>query len=375
VKASVRRDQASSFGADSKPFYSPSAGVSYVISDEDYFQRAMSFLPEGFLTTLRLRAAYGQTGRHPTSGARSTFNPSTNQISSSAVEVGVRPGATGNAEIRAEKGSEIELGFESGLLDDRLGLEFTYFKRTTKDGILSLPVPGSQGSSSPLVNVGELQNSGLEIAANARPLTRRNVALEVRVAANTLNNKLVDLGGVPESSTRKVGLPLTGMWDYAIREVDLANNRVIVSDTLEFLGNTSLYPGYEGTLSGTLTLFGNLSFYALADGRGDVMQYDNTAQFRDRQNGFTGRRCSVRRRTARMRAATRRTRRRSRGCAASDASPRTMARRSRARAARGRRRRGSTPMASRAAAGRSRARRWRATTARTRASSASARHR
>jgi hypothetical protein len=53
------------------------------------------------------------------------------------------------------------------------------------------------------------------------------------------------------------------------------------------LGNTSLYPGYEGTLSGTLTLFGNLSFYAQADARGDVWQYDNTQQFRDRQNGFT----------------------------------------------------------------------------------------
>jgi hypothetical protein len=287
LKTALRRDQASSFGADSKPFYSPSFGVSYVLSDEPFFRNLTANLPPGLLSTLRVRAAYGVTGRHPTSGARSTFSPSTNQISQTEVVVGVRPGNTGNPEIRAEKGREIELGFETALLDDRFGMELTYFHKKTTDGILSLPVPPSQGSSAPDVNVGALQNKGIEIAANARPITRQNVALELRASLSTQQNKLLDLGGVPETTTRKVGLPVTGVWNYPIREVDLANNRVIVSDTLEFMGNTSEYPGHEGTLSATLTLFRNLSFYVQGDGRGDLQQYDNTGQFRDRQNGFT----------------------------------------------------------------------------------------
>jgi hypothetical protein len=137
------------------------------------------------------------------------------------------------------------------------------------------------------VNVGSLENQGFEIAANARPITRQNVALELRASFSTQKNKLLDLGGVPETTTRKVGLPITGVWNYPIREVDLVNNRVIVSDTLEFMGNTSEYPGREGTLSATLTLFRNLTFYVQGDGRGDLQQYDNTGQFRDRQNGFT----------------------------------------------------------------------------------------
>lgn len=288
LKGALRRDQASSFGADSKPFYSPSVGVSYVISDEPFFRSATGFLPEGFLNTMRLRAAYGETGRHPTSGARSTFEPATNQITETEVAVGVRPEDTGNPNIRAEKGKEVELGFETALLNDRLGFDVTYYHKKTTDAILELPVPGSQGlADGPLVNVGSLENKGWELAINARPITRENVALELRLAGATLENKLLDLGGVPESSTRKEGLPLIGRWQYKIRQVDLANNRVIVSDTLEYRGNQDLYPGHEGSFSANLTLFGNLTFYAQADGSGDFVQFNSTEQFRDRQNGFT----------------------------------------------------------------------------------------
>jgi hypothetical protein len=288
LKTALRRDQSSSFGADTKPFYSPSVGVSYVITDEPFFQNATAFLPDGFLNTLRLRAAYGVTGRHPTSGARSTFNPATNQIAPTEVAVGVRPEDTGNPDIRAEKGKELELGFETALLNDRLGFDVTYYHKKTTDAILELPVPGSQGlTEGPLVNVGALENKGWEVAINARPITRDNVALELRLAGATLENKLLDLGGVPESNTRKEGLPLIGTWQYRIRQVDLANNRVIVSDTMEYIGNQTLYPGHEGSFSANLTLFGNLTFYAQADGRGDFVQFNSTDQFRDRQNGFT----------------------------------------------------------------------------------------
>jgi TonB-linked SusC/RagA family outer membrane protein len=287
LKGAIRRDQSTSFGADSKPFYSPSVGVSYVISDEPFFRDALKFSPDGLLNTLRLRAAYGETGRHPSSGARSTFTPATNQITATTVSVGVRPNDTGNPNIRAEKGKELELGFETALLNDRLGFDVTYFHKKTTDAILELPVPGSQGSEGPLVNVGALENKGFEVAVNARPITSKNVALELRLAGNTLKNKLIELGDVPESNTRKEGLPLIGVWQYRIKNVDLATNRVTVSDTLEYIGNQSIYPGYEGSFSANLTLFGNLTFYAQADGRGDIVQFENTLQFRDRQNGFT----------------------------------------------------------------------------------------
>jgi hypothetical protein len=285
LKGGIRRDQSSSFGAESKPFYSPSVGISYVISDEPFFQNVVGFLPDGAFTQLRLRAAYGITGRQPNSGARSTYSPATNQISPTDVAVGVRPDDTGNPELRAEKGQELELGFDASFLNDRAGIELTYFHKKGIDQILRLPVPASSGAEGPLVNIGSLLNKGFEIAANARVITRENLAWELHGSVATLHNELLDLGGVPESATRKEGYPLGGEWDYIIRNVDLVNNVVTVSDSLEFVGNGPNYPGWDAVLSSTLTLFQNVTLYAQLDGRGDRMVFDGTNQFRDRQFG------------------------------------------------------------------------------------------
>jgi hypothetical protein len=201
--------------------------------------------------------------------------------------VGVRPSATGNPELRAEKSQELELGVESGFVNDRLGLEVTYFHKKGVDQILTLPVPGSLGANGPSVNVGALLNSGFEVAADARVLTRQNVALQLRGTLATLKNRLLDLGGVPESATRKVGFPLNGQWDYRIDSISVAKNAVYVSDSLQFMGNGSLYPGWNTALSGTLTLFRNLALYAQVDGQGDRMVYDGTNEFRDREFGIS----------------------------------------------------------------------------------------
>jgi len=286
VQLGLRRDQSSTFGVDSKPFYSPKIGLSYVVSDEPYFQSLTGFLPDGAFTQLRLRGAFGVSGRQPNSGARSTYSPSTNQISLTDVAVGVRPGATGNPLLKAEKSQELELGFDAGFLSDRVGLLLTYYHKKGIDQILTLPVPPSLGSSGPQVNVGSILTRGFEVSADARLITRPNLAWEVRASANTMHNEVLDLGGVPESTSRKVGFPLNGAWEYRIKEVDVANNRVVVSDTLEFMGNGQDYPGWEAALSSTLTLWQSLTFYAQVDGRGDHSIYDNTNQFRDRSFGI-----------------------------------------------------------------------------------------
>lgn len=282
----TRRDESSSFGAESKPFYSPSVKLSYIISDEDYFRNAFDFLPNGFISQLKLRGAWGVSGRQPSSGARSTYNPATNLVGPGDLAIGVRPNDTGNAEIRAEKSREYEFGIDAGLLNDRLGLEATYFNKTGIDQILELPVPGSLGAEGPRVNIGSLRNTGFELAANARILTMDNVAFELRGSVATLENELLDLGGVPESATRKVGFPLNGEWDHKILKVDPVNNVVTVTNEREFIGNGSNYPGWDTAISGSLTLFKNLSFYAQVDGRGDRYLSDGTSEFRDRQFGI-----------------------------------------------------------------------------------------
>jgi hypothetical protein len=286
VQLGLRRDQSSTFGIETKPFYSPKVGLSYVISDEGYFQSLIGFLPEGSVTSLRLRGAVGVSGRQPSSGARSTYNPATNQVGPTEVAIGVRPSATGNPKLKAERSREWEFGLDAGIINDRVGIEATHFRKNGFDQILSLPVPPSLGASGPQVNVGEILTDGWELAADARILTRQNLAWEVRAAVNTVTNELIDLGGVPESTTRKIGYPLNGAWEYDILDVDVENNQVTVTNERVFVGNGQNYPGWETAFSSYLTLWEALTLYAQIDGRGDHSIYDSTAQFRDRSFGI-----------------------------------------------------------------------------------------
>jgi hypothetical protein len=80
-----------------------------------------------------------------------------------------------------------------------------------------------------------------------------------------------------------VGGPINAVYDYRILSIDTENDRVIISNQREFLGNPQNLPGVEGTFSSTLTLFRNVSLYAAFDARSDFVVYDNTSQFRDRQ--------------------------------------------------------------------------------------------
>jgi TonB-linked SusC/RagA family outer membrane protein len=285
IQAGARIDQASVFGADSEAFISPKVGLSYVISDEPFFRNVFG---ETLITTMKLRGAWGSTGRQPTEGVLATYDTDPYAIQTGDVRIGVTPADPGNLDLRPERSSELELGFDAGFLNDRLGVELTYFNKKTTDLVIEQVLPGSLGfGDDPLVNLGEVLNSGFEIAANARVLTYDNVALELRGAVNTLHNEIKNLGEEydPGTGTQRnaVGGPINAVYDYRILSIDTENDRVIISNQREFLGNPQNLPGVEGTFSSTLTLFRNVSLYAAFDARSDFVVYDNTTQFRDRQ--------------------------------------------------------------------------------------------
>jgi TonB-dependent starch-binding outer membrane protein SusC len=283
VQAAGRLDRNSAFGIESQYFFSPKLGLSYVLSDEGFWRD--SFLGD-VIGTMRVRGAFGTTGRSPTSGALATYNLSPYVLyTTGSVKPGVTPNDPGNATLKPERGTEVELGFESGLLDDRVSLELTYFSKTTTDAILRQPIAPSLGfSTNPYVNIGKITNKGVEAAASARVFTRKNLGWEVRGTLATVKNNVVDLGEIEPFGTTfrtREGAPVGSFHDYVVRRVDETNNVAIVSDTLEFIGNT--LPGWESTLTSTINFLGNFTLYAQLDLRGDVLKYDFSADFRDRQ--------------------------------------------------------------------------------------------
>ncbi|WP_411278667.1 SusC/RagA family TonB-linked outer membrane protein [Gemmatimonas sp.] len=282
LQVGVRIDRNSSFGAAAPSFVLPKIGGSWAISEEDFFRPLA-----GIVNTLRLRAAYGTTGRSPNPGdALTTLVAAPFNIVGSTF-AGAIPGNPGNSDLKPERGTEFEAGLDAGFFDNRVSAELTYFKKTTKDLIIARPIPPSLGfQTNPLANIGSLLNSGVELALNINALNTPNVRWDIRAGANTLRNELTSLGTVLPFPLGGAGRTIVGqqlgvMVSKRIESINEATKVVTVSDTLAPMGN--LFPTFEWNINSTVTLFKNLRVSALLDAKRDFMVQNFTAFFRETQ--------------------------------------------------------------------------------------------
>jgi TonB-linked SusC/RagA family outer membrane protein len=283
VKLAGRIDKSSAFATNAQTFFLPSYGISYVVSQEPAIQR---HLPS-FVSTLKLRAAYGETGKSPGSTAALQTYVAAPYLTDLGVLVsgGVAPGNPGNPDLKPERGTEVEAGFDAGFFNDRLGLEATYFAKTTRDLVVSNPLAPSTGfSSSPNVNIGTITNKGLELAARATPIDRRNLTWDVGLNMSTLANTLVSVKNVTPFQDRRcyvAGMSVAAYCNRRIVKVDTTTGVVTVTDSNTILIGGQ-FPKREGAVNTTLTLFRNLRLYAQADGKFAYRTYDFGREFQDR---------------------------------------------------------------------------------------------
>jgi TonB-linked SusC/RagA family outer membrane protein len=187
----VRFDANSAFGSDFSTVSYPKFSLSFVPSQA--FN--MSSTP---FSTLRVRAAIGQSGKQPDAFAKfTTFVPFT-----ATDGAGLAPGNLGNQALKPEKSTEWEAGFELGLLNDKLGLEFTYWDRVVKDALIARRYAPSGGFYRPqLDNIGEMTAHGIDLEATFRVLKKENLGIEIFANGAFLREKITDLGGSPEQKS------------------------------------------------------------------------------------------------------------------------------------------------------------------------------
>src|SRR5439155_12756749 len=114
----------------------------------------------------------------------------------------LQPQSYGNPNLRAETGSEVELGFDASALSGRIGAEFTYYNKLTKNALVTVPAPPSTGfvaagggsTGTYLANLGEIKNAGLELTLHGTPIQTRNLGWESALTLSTNHNKLVTFG-------------------------------------------------------------------------------------------------------------------------------------------------------------------------------------
>lgn len=274
----VRFDNASSFGRDAEWVALPKLSASWVPSEEPFWKF-------GFVNTLRLRAAWGTTGRIPQAGSSLTTLAPAPYFDGTTVSAGAVPQNPGNPALRFERGEEIEGGFDATFLSDRLGLELTYFDKKSRDLLLQQPLPPSQGfTQNPWVNIGELVNHGFEIAIRGVPINKPSVSWDIKVGMNTLHNEVTDMGAVPAFGVLnrvEKGWQLGAWRTRKIVSVDTVSGVVTVTEDNVFAGN--VLPTFEANFTTNLTLKRNLRFYALVDTKQGHKVRNFTDFFRETQ--------------------------------------------------------------------------------------------
>ena len=290
LNAAFRNDKNSAFGQNFGSITYPSYGASWVVSDESFFPKI------NVLSSLRLRAANGRSGRQPNfRDAITYFNASTVTVNG-ADAPGIAIGGTGNIALRPERSTETELGFDMGLIGQHVNFEYTHYNKKTDDLLIAVPLAPSLGSSaSQFQNLGTVRNAGNEISLQANVIDIRPVAFDFAVSASTNDNKLLSLGFLPGTTTpvppiivntqqkQVVGSPLGSYWQrpYTYSDANgdgiIARSEIKLGDTAVYLGN--ILPKREYSVSPNVTFFKMLKVSALVDHKGGFKLFDNTRRF------------------------------------------------------------------------------------------------
>ncbi|PYO64887.1 MAG: hypothetical protein DMD71_12095, partial [Gemmatimonadetes bacterium] len=134
MTGALRRDKNSSFGKNFGFITYPKVGGSWVVSEEPFFPQP------AWLNSLRLRVAYGQSGIQPgTTDALQFYNPVVAIVAGNDVPAFVI-GNLGNADLKPERTTETEAGFDADLANDRLHLDVTFYSKSSRDALISRPL-------------------------------------------------------------------------------------------------------------------------------------------------------------------------------------------------------------------------------------------
>ena len=224
LSASIRRDGSSRFGANTKWGWFPSASVGWRVIQESF----MNNIP--VISDLKLRASWGKSGNNniPDYGSIATLGTYNYTFNGVGV-VGQAPAGIANPDITWEKSETFDIGFDIGILKNRINASFDYYDKYNTELLLNVPVMGVTGFNTALSNAGKVRNKGWEIEVNSRNLTG---ALEWTTAVNLSHNanKVEELTGgqsqilIPSAfdishSILKVGEPMYSI--FVVRQIGI----------------------------------------------------------------------------------------------------------------------------------------------------------
>lgn len=206
VTATVRRDGSSRFGSDNKWGYFPSGSVAWRISKEKFFNvKAIS--------DLKLRASYGLTGNQDIANLLSLtiLSPST----AGYIIGGQRVSVVGlnqftNPGIKWEQTSQLDIGLNFGLFNNRLHGAIDYYRKKTNDLLLQINLPQPSAVQTGFVNAGSVENKGIEVELGGAIIDKKDFGWDANLVFSRNINKVLSLSNDLYSASNIPSAPVQG---------------------------------------------------------------------------------------------------------------------------------------------------------------------
>ena len=224
ASASYRRDASSRFHPDHRWGNFWSVGGAWIINRESWFNAPV-------FNMLKIKASYGSQGNDAIGMYRYTDIYAVTNDGNDGISIVFQ--SKGNPNITWETNSNLNVGAEFGLWNDRLSGSLDFFYRKTTDMLFSVPVAPSMGYSSYYDNIGDMANTGIELVLNGDIIRTQNVVWSIGANLTWVKNKVLSL---PESRKDRVvdghagfisgstflaeGLPLNTLYIHEYAGVD-----------------------------------------------------------------------------------------------------------------------------------------------------------
>jgi len=215
----ARRDGSSVFAADNKYATLPSAAVSWIISEEDFFKNVKA------IDFLKLRTSYGAVGNQAISPYQSLSRASISRyVFGDESALGIYPSSIANSELKWETTFIGNLALDFQLLNYRIGGTVELYNMDTRDLLVERSIPIMTGYSSIWTNLGKINNKGIEITLNTQNVKTKKFEWSTDFVFSHNKNKIVSLYGEDADGDGKedddiankwfIGQPINVYYDY-----------------------------------------------------------------------------------------------------------------------------------------------------------------
>ncbi|WP_083421748.1 SusC/RagA family TonB-linked outer membrane protein [Arsenicibacter rosenii] len=226
----VRRDGSSRFGANRRYGVFPSFSAGWRVTGEEFMKNVT------WLNDLKIRGSYGVLGSQNNVSPANAFTLFGGNFANAYYDItgaaklsqGFAQISIGNPNTGWEENIVTNVGFDASILNNKLDISLEYYKKSINGLLFTQPLPASAGgATAPTVNIGDIQNKGVDLAATYRGTVNNDLKFTIGANITTYKNEVVNIpnpGYFDAANTQnlgtvirnQVGQPVSSFFGYKV---------------------------------------------------------------------------------------------------------------------------------------------------------------